>query len=109
MYHYLKHLIQLWLGDWVKQMEKMNESFGINNRLTASRGNSQLVSPFIRQYFWKFIGCILQEVTYGNKGHNIWSEIPKTFGKKPTTNLQIDVSGNTDLNKVCCDIYHHVY
>ena len=32
-YPYLKHLIQLWLGDRVNQMEKLNEEVGTNNFL----------------------------------------------------------------------------
>ena len=34
-YPYLMHLVQLWTGDWVKQMAKMNESVGMKNRLTV--------------------------------------------------------------------------
>ena len=29
---YLKHIIHLWPGDWVKQMTKMNGAVGIKNR-----------------------------------------------------------------------------
>ena len=36
----------------------------------------RVVFPFIRQYFWKFIGYVLSAVTYGNKVHKLWSEIP---------------------------------
>ena len=32
-YPYLKHLIQLWPGDWVKQMAKMNEAVCMKNFL----------------------------------------------------------------------------
>ena len=50
-YPYLKHIIQLWPGDWVKQMEKMNEVVGMKNRLTIAGGGKQLVHPFISQEF----------------------------------------------------------
>ena len=75
----------------------MSETVGMKNRLMISRGKKCLVHPFIRQEFWKCIGCILSEVTYGWKRHNRWSETPKTFCNKIPTKLQRDVSGNTDL------------
>ena len=81
-YHYLKHKIQLWPGDWVKQMEKINEAVGMNNRVTVSGGGKRIVRNFISQELWKFIDCVLLAVTYGGKGHNLWSEIPKYFVKK---------------------------
>ena len=75
-YPCLKYLIQLWPGDWVRQMEKMNEAVCMKNRVTKNGGGKRLVSPFKRQQFWKFIGFILLEVTYGKKGHKLWSELP---------------------------------
>ena len=72
-YPYLKHLIKLWQGDWVKHMAKMNEAFGMKNRLMMGGGGKRIVCPFISQEFWKCIGGVLLEVTYGKKGHNIWS------------------------------------
>ena len=50
----------------------MNLAVGEKNRLDISGGNIWLVHTFRRQVFWKFIGCIISAVTYGNKGHNIW-------------------------------------
>ena len=50
-YIYLKHLIQLWSGDWVKQMAKMNEEVVIRNNFTVNGGGKRLVSPFKRQDF----------------------------------------------------------
>ena len=78
---YLKHLIQLWLGDRVKQTEKTNEAVVIRNRLMMNGWRKQLVRPLKRKEFWKCIGCILSEVTYGKKVHKLWSEVPKSFGK----------------------------
>ena len=65
----------------------------------------RLVCTFIRQEFLKYIGCILSAATYGNKGHYLWSETPKTFGKNSTTKAQRDVHGNIYLNRACCDLY----
>ena len=30
-YPYLKHLMKLWPGDWIRQIEKMNEAVCMNN------------------------------------------------------------------------------
>ena len=108
-YPYLNHLIQLWPGDWVKQMKKMNEVFVIKNHYKMNEGGKRSVRPFNRQEFWKCIGCILSEVTYEKKVHKLWSEIPKYFGRMATTKLSRDVRGNTDLYKVCCAHYRHFY
>ena len=66
----------------------MNEEVGMKNRVTVGEGGERIVRPFRRQEFWKFIGCILSEVTYEKKGHKICSEIPKYFGNKSTNQLQ---------------------
>ena len=44
-YPYLKHIIKLWRGDWVKQMAKTNEAVGMKNRIDKSGGggNTQFV------------------------------------------------------------------
>ena len=86
-YPYLKYLIQLWPGDWAEQMAKMNEAVVMKNRFTMDGGGNQIVHPLIRQELCKCIGCVLSEFTYGKKGHNIWSEIPKYFGRAAPTKL----------------------
>ena len=53
---YLNHLIQLWPGDWVNRMEKMNETYGINNCLDLYGGKKRVVGPFISQEFWECTG-----------------------------------------------------
>ena len=81
-YPYLKHLIQLWPGDWVKHMAKINEAVGTNNLLTMGGGGKLIVCPFRRQEFCKCGGCIILAVKYGRKGHKLWSEITKYFGNR---------------------------
>ena len=93
----------------MNQMEKMNKVVGMKNCFTIDRGGKRLVRPLKRQELWRFIGCILSSVTYGKKGNKLWSEIPKYFGNKAPTKLQRDVSGKTDLYKVCCDHYCPFY
>ena len=93
----------------MRQMSKVIEAVGMKNHLVMSGGGKLIVRPFRRQEFCKCIGCVLLEVNYGKKGHNIWSEIPESFGNKASTKLRRDVRGNTDLYKVCCDLYQTFY
>ena len=83
----------------MKNMAIINEDIGMKNRLTMSGGGKRIVCPFRRQEFWKFIDYVLLTVAYGKKGNNLWSEIPKYFGNKAPTTLQIYVRGNTNLYK----------
>ena len=108
-YNYLKHIIQLWSGDWVKQTEKINEEFGMKDLVTMNEGGKRVVCLFKMQEFWKCFGFILLAVTYGKKGHKLWSEIAKYFGNMENPNLRRDVYGNTNLFKVCCAYYRHFY
>ena len=108
-YTYLKHLIQLWSGVWVSRMAKMNEAVCMKNRVTTNGGGKRLVRPLKRKEFWKCIGCILSEVTYGKKGHKLWSEIPKSFGKMENPKLRRYFRENTNLYKVCFARYCHFY
>ena len=55
-YPYLNNIIQLWPGDWMKQMANINEVVDMNNRFTMDGGGKRLVRPFRRQEFWKYIG-----------------------------------------------------
>ena len=103
------HIIHFWNGDWVKQMEKMNEAVGMKNCVMIGGGGKRMVSPFRGQDFWICIGCVLSAVNYGKKGNNILNELTKYFGKKATTKLQKYVHGNTNFYKMCCDIYHSFY
>ena len=42
-YPYLKHLIKLWPGDWVRQTEKINEAVCMKNRVTTNGRRKRLV------------------------------------------------------------------
>ena len=79
---------------------KMNEAVGMKNHSTMNGGGKRLVCTFNSQDFCKCIGYILLVVTYGKKGHKIWSEIIKYSGKVAPTKLQRDVLGNINLYKV---------
>ena len=108
-YTYLKHIIQLWPGDWVKHMEEINEAVGMNNHLTIVGGGKQIVCPFRIKELWECVGWIILAVTYGKKGHKLWSSAPKYFGINAPTKLQKYCLGNTNLYKLCCDIYRNFY
>ena len=108
-YHYLKHLNQLWPGDLVKQIVKMDEAFGLKNCFTVDGGDKGFIFTFRRQEFWKCIVYVLLAVTYGKKGPKLWSKIRKCFGRMVTTKIPRYVCGNTDLYKVCCVYYCHFY
>ena len=87
----------------------MNLAVGEKNRIDNFMGKKRLLCPFRRQEFWKCIGFNLLTVTYGNKGKNNWRETKTYVGKKARTNLHRDVSDETDLRKVRCDIYRPRY
>ena len=92
-----------------KTYGKMNEAVCMKNCVTLNGGGKRQVKKFKRQELWKFIGCILSAVIYGKKGRKLWSELLKGFGKYDNLTLQRDVYGTTDLYKVCCAHYRHLY
>ena len=71
----------------------------MKNSLMVAGGGGWIVCPFVNQEFWKCIGCVILAVTYGDKVHDIWSEIPKPFGNKLPNKQRRDVHGNTGLYK----------
>ena len=77
----------------------------MKNRVTLNGGGKQKIKKFKRQEFWKCIGCILSEVTYGKKGRKLWSEVPKGFGKYENLTLRKYARVTTNLYKVCCAQY----
>ena len=93
----------------MKHISKMNEAVGMKNRFTIDGGGKWLVRTFKKKEFLKYIGCFILAVTYGKKGHNIWSEIPKDSCRMAPTKLRRYVLGNTDLYKVCYDHNFHFY
>ena len=87
----------------------MNEAVCMKNFFTSNGGGKRPVKLLKKQDLWKYIGCILLEVTYGKKGHKLWSEVSKGFGKYENLTLRRDVRGTTDLYKVCCAHYRQLY
>ena len=90
-------------------MEKMYVAVCMKNRVALNGGGKRQVKKFTRQEFWKYIGCIISAFTYGKKGRKLWSEVPKGFGKYENLKLRRYVRGTTDLFKVCCAHYRHLY
>ena len=90
-------------------MEKMKKAVCTKNCVSLNGGGKRQVKKFTRKEFWKCIGCILLAVAYGKKGRKLWSELTKGFGKYENLTLQRDVRRTTDLYKVCCAHYRHLY
>ena len=81
-YNWLTRLIKLWPGNWVKQMVKMNQAVGKKNRLDILVGRKRPIRYFPRNKFWKFIGRILSEVTFGVKGNQLCGKSESYVSKK---------------------------
>ena len=94
------HLIQLWPGDWARQMEKIKEAVCMKNHLAKNWGGTRLVRPFKRQEIWKCIVFILSAVTYVRTGHKLWIKVPKCFGRYENPKLRRDVCGNAVIYMV---------
>ena len=88
-------------------MGKFYNTVGMKNHFTMDGGGKRLVVTFKRQEFWKFIGFIILEVSYGKKGHKFWIEIPKASCRMAPTKLRRDVCGKNNLHKVCWYHYRH--
>ena len=92
-------------------MAKVNGMVGTKNCILMSGGKKRLwlVRNCTRQEFCKLIGCILSIVTYGMKGHKIWSETHRNVGNNPCNKLHRDVCENTYIHKICCVLYCTYY
>ena len=64
----MKHLIQYWIGDLVKQMEKMNEAVGMKNCFTMDGGGKRLVPPFKNNISGNILVAFYQKLPMEIKG-----------------------------------------
>ena len=80
----------------------LSQAVGENNCLDKSGGRKQLVRHFTNNKFYKCIGWILLEVTYGIKGNKILITTETSVSMKGQTQIHRDVCGRTDLLKVRC-------
>ena len=87
----------------------MNEAVTMKNCVTLNGEGKRQVKKFTRKEFWKCIECILSAVTYGKKGRKLWSEVSKGFGKHEILTLRRNVCGTTNLHKLCCARYCHLF
>ena len=46
----------------------------MNNFHQKEAGKTLVAMKFSKNEFWNFIGCIISEVTYGNKGYRLWKK-----------------------------------
>ena len=101
----MKHLIELCPGDWVDQMSKMNEEIDERNQHQEATGKRRLTRKISNNEFWKFIGCILLEFNYGEKGYMIWVSTTIKDSGKAEGKIDRDVCGKTYLLRVSCTLY----
>ena len=60
-------LIKLWPGYWSSQLKTMNWKVDKDNGKALNKGNAryQKVRRFSRNEFWKNIGCLVSDPTFG--------------------------------------------
>ena len=69
----MKHLNQLWPGDWVKQISKMNEAVGMKNRFTMDGGGGGVCLSFqkarVLEMYWlrSIVSYVWEEMTQSLK------------------------------------------
>ena len=69
-------LINLWTGDWKTQFNMMNMKVDEDDEKTALIGNGryQKFRLFSRNEFWKNIGCLVSDPTFGLGGYRLWEK-----------------------------------
>ena len=77
-------------------MSKIDEDVSEINQYHKSAGKIQLVH-FSNNEFWKIIGCIILEVTYGKKGYGLWYITTRKYLGKAEGQSYKYACGNTDL------------
>ena len=91
-YPYLKHLIQLWTGYWLIQMEKMNKAVCIKNCFTSNGGGKRPVKTFqkarVLEMYWLHL-FVSQYIGMGGAGyvdyiHYSFEEILVAYGVDET-------------------------
>ena len=60
---YFKMLINLWTGDWISQLKRMNQKVDEENGKVLNKGNLRYrkVCNFSSNEFWKNIVCLVSE------------------------------------------------
>ena len=101
-------LIKLWPGDWNIQLKRMNQKLDKDNGKALGIGNGQYqkVCRFSRNVFWKNIGCLISDPTFGIVGSMLWDKEEDTkisVKKRKRSSIRIKVY----LYEVC--LYKIIY
>ena len=95
-------LIKLWPGDCIIQLKRMNQKVNEENGKALNKGNVRYrkFRRFSSNGFWKNIGCLFSEPTFGLGGSKLWEkeEDLKLSGKKMKRLL---ILVKVDLYEVC--------
>ena len=96
----IKHPIihKLWPGDWKTQLKRMNQKVDEENgkALGKRNGRYQNIRWFSSNEFWKNIGCLVSDPTFGLGGSKPWEkeEDIRTSGnnrKRRSTRIKVDL------------------
>ena len=71
---YLKMLIKIWPGNWIDQLNRMNQKVNEENGKQLNKCNVRYrkVCRFPSCEFWKNIGCLVSAPTFGLGGSRLW-------------------------------------
>ena len=71
---YLLIIMTLWPGDWEDQIDRKNYKVDEDDVRggTQENGKFRKLRRFSRNEFWKDIGCLLSEPTFGLGGSILW-------------------------------------
>ena len=81
---YLLMIMKLWPGYWEEQIDRMNKKVYEKNGIGGTQDNGIFwkLQRFLRNKFWKNIGCILSAPTFGLGGSKLWEKDPRISGKR---------------------------
>ena len=79
-------LIKLWPGYWISHLKRMNQKVYEEYGKALNKGNVRYrkFCRFSSNEFWKNIGCLVSDPTFGLGGSRLWEEEEylKIIGKK---------------------------
>ena len=89
-------LINLCPGYWISQLKRMNQNVNEENGKALNKGNVRYrkVCQFSRNGFWKNIGCLISDPTFGLGRSRMWKkegEIKVSVKKRKRRSIRIKV------------------
>ena len=105
----MKHLIQFWPGDWVRQMANINEAVFMKNCVTMNGGGKWLVHPLkgkssgnVLVVFYMQLPMVRKYTSFGVNYQNILVSMKILNYEEMFVETPIYI-------KVCCAHYRHFY